>query len=134
VEAPTLQALCGQLEREGIPAVTLLAEIERYNQAGRAGKGAGLTPARQENAVVLERPPFYALRCVAAITATCGGIAVDAQCRVLDEERRPISGLHAVGVDAGGIWGKTYGGFLSWSLVSGRRAGAEAARHARASV
>ncbi len=131
-EAPTLQALSAQLETDGLPGATLLAELERYNQAARAGNGAALDPARMQNAVVLERPPFYALRCVAAITATCGGIAVDAQCRVLDGGRRPIPGLHAAGVDAGGIWGKTYGGFLSWSLVSGRRAGLQAAQHAHA--
>ena len=132
-EAPSLQALSVKLGQEGLPGTTLLAELEHYNRAGRAGNGVALNPPRLQNTVVLERPPFYALRCVAAITATCGGIAVDAQCRVLDGRRRPIAGLHAAGVDAGGIWGKTYGGFLSWSLVSGRRAGLQAARYAHPS-
>ena len=33
----------------------------------------------------------------------------------------------AAGVDAGGVYGRTYGGFLGWSLVSGRKAGRSAA-------
>jgi predicted oxidoreductase len=67
------------------------------------------------------------LRCVAGITATCGGIAVDDHGRVLDERRQPLPRLYAAGVDAGGVYGKTYGGFLAWALVSGRRAGRSAA-------
>ena len=133
-EAASLNALCDLMGNEGLPGAALLAEIGRYNAAVRAGSATELDPARRQNAVALERAPFYALRCVAAITATCGGIAVDPQCRVLDGGRRPVPGLHAAGVDAGGIWGKTYGGFLSWSLVSGRRAGRQAAQHAQSST
>lgn len=88
--------------------------------------GAPLGPPRSEPGLPIEAPPFYALRCAAGITATCGGIAVDGRCRALGE-RGPIPGLYAAGVDAGGVFGRTYGGFLAWSVVSGREAGRDAA-------
>ena len=70
--------------------------------------------SRSDLRVPIERAPFYALRCKAAITATCGGIAVDDQLRMLDAEGLPLAGLYAAGVDAGGVYGRTYGGFLTW--------------------
>lgn len=127
VVAPTLAELCAGLAGEGIDAAAALAELTRFNGACREGAAARLAPPRRLNARPIERPPFYALRCVAAITATCGGIAIDDRCRVLDRSRAPIPGLFAAGVDAGGVYGRTYGGFLAWSLVSGRRAGLTAA-------
>ena len=48
-------------------------------------------------------------------------------CVGLDSDGDPIAGLFAAGVDAGGVYGRRYGGFLAWSLVSGRTAGANAA-------
>ena len=126
LEAASLDALCAALATEGVDAAALGAELKVYNAAAAAGEGARLAPARLQNALVLDHAPFYALRCVAGITATCGGIAVDAQCRVLNRAHKPIKGLFAAGVDAGGVYGKTYGGFLAWSLVSGLRAGRSA--------
>jgi fumarate reductase flavoprotein subunit len=54
---------------------------------------------------------------------------VDDSLRVLDASLSPLPGLFAAGVDAGGVYGRTYGGFLGWSLVSGRRAGRSAAAY-----
>ena len=45
------------------------------------------------------------------------------------DPRTPLPGLFAAGVDAGGVYGRTYGGFLGWSLVSGRQAGCSAAAY-----
>ena len=125
--APSLAALAAGLAEEGVAASAFLAEIERYNAACRAGTAAALAPAKARNAIALDAPPIFAMRCVAGITATCGGIAVDERLRVLDRNGRPLAGLHAAGVDAGGVYGRTYGGFLAWALVSGRRAGSAAA-------
>jgi succinate dehydrogenase/fumarate reductase flavoprotein subunit len=123
----TLDGLIAEIARDGVPAASLKDEIERYNRACRDGKARELAPARTECAWPLERPPFRAVRCVPAITATSGGIAVDDHLRVLDAARLPLPGLFAAGVDAGGVFGRTYGGFLGWSLVSGRKAGRSAA-------
>jgi predicted oxidoreductase len=64
---------------------------------------------------------------VPGITGTSGGIAVDPNCRVLDASGKALPALFAAGIDAGGVYGKHYGGFLGWSLVSGRKAGRSAA-------
>jgi predicted oxidoreductase len=101
-------------------------EIRRYNDACRAGTTSDLAVPKRGNALAIEGSPLYALRCVAGITATCGGLAIDPQGRVLDDAKRPLPGLYAAGVDAGGVFGKTYGGFLSWSAISGRIAGEQA--------
>ena len=124
LEAPTLAALCNLLAGAGVDHVALAAELHAYNHACRSGEQ--LPVPRGDLRIAIESPPFYALRCKAAITATCGGIAIDASMRVLDARGQPIPGLFAAGVDAGGVYGRTYGGFLSWALVSGRRAGGTA--------
>ncbi len=128
-EADTLDALIADLVRDGLPADTLTDELTRYNRACRDGTADRLGPARRDNRWPLEKPPFRAIRCVPGITATAGGIAVDESLRVLDHARTPLPGLYAAGVDAGGVYGKHYGGFLGWSLTSGRRAGRSAASY-----
>jgi succinate dehydrogenase/fumarate reductase flavoprotein subunit len=131
VEAAGVDALADALAAQGV-AAAVRDEIGRYNDACRAGTAARLDPPKRRNALALDGSPLYALRCVAGITATCGGLAIDANGRVLDAGRRPLPSLYAAGVDAGGVFGKTYGGFLSWSAISGRRAGAQAMADAAA--
>ncbi len=130
VVADSLAGLAAQLAADGVDGDALIAEVEGFNAAVRAGRGSALAMPRTAAATPLERAPFYAMRAVAGITATCGGIAVDADCRVLAPDRQPIPGLYAAGVDAGGVFGRTYAGFLSWCAVSGRQAGLSAARAA----
>ncbi|MGZ5836378.1 MAG: FAD-dependent oxidoreductase [Xanthobacteraceae bacterium] len=126
-EAATLPELIAKLAAEGIEKNALTSELGAYNAACGAGQHARLQPPKRLTALPLAGPPFYALRCVAGITATCGGIAVDDRGRVLDALRHPLPGIFSAGTDAGGVYGKTYGGFLAWALVSGRRAGKTAA-------
>ena len=125
--AETVPGLIAALVGQGLPAEALAAEIEGYNHACRAGAAAALDPPRREFRWPLEQAPFIAVRCVAGITATAGGIAVDERLRVLGADGRVLPGWFAAGVDAGGVYGRHYGGFLGWSLASGRRAGEEAA-------
>ena len=54
-----------------------------------------------------------AIACVSGITYTMGGLAVDADMRVLD-------GVYAAGADAGNVFEDVYGGGLGWAAVSGR--------------
>jgi succinate dehydrogenase/fumarate reductase flavoprotein subunit len=125
VEAAGIDDLTTALTAQGV-AAAVSDEIRRYNDACRAGTAADLAVPKRGNALAIEGSPLYALRCVAGITATCGGLAIDPHGRVLDAAKRPLPGLYAAGVDAGGVFGKTYGGFLSWSAISGRRAGEQA--------
>jgi succinate dehydrogenase/fumarate reductase flavoprotein subunit len=133
MRADSLDELIARLAAAGIPSAALSEEIERYNRACREGAADRLSPPRSDFRWPIERAPFYALRCVPGITATAGGIAIDAECRVLDASRNPLPGLYAAGVDAGGVFGRHYGGYLGWSLVSGRQAGRAAAAYSAGS-
>jgi fumarate reductase flavoprotein subunit len=64
------------------------------------------------------------------LTTTEGGLAVDAQCRVLDSDQKPIRGLYAVGCTGqGGLLLRGHGLHLAWVFTSGRIAGLLATRN-----
>lgn len=129
-EAESLQALADLLhEREGVDRASL-ATLDAFNAACHAGAGAAFDPPRAHDRDPVETPPFYAVRARGGVSATCGGIRIDAAARILDREDRPLPGLYAGGVDAGGVFGRTYGGLLGWALVSGWLAGTGAAKAA----
>jgi succinate dehydrogenase/fumarate reductase flavoprotein subunit len=60
-----------------------------------------------------------AVRVVASITHTIGGLKVDDRTRVRDEAGAPIEGLHAAGVDAGGVATGGYASGLAQAIVQG---------------
>ena len=78
----------------------------------------------------LSHPPFYAMGPVRAmLTVTEGALAVDTECRVLNEDGVPIEGLYAVGgIGQGGMMLKGHGLHIAWALTSGRIAGESVAR------
>ena len=112
-----------------IDAAALAASVAQYNDAVRAGTATTLSPPRSVDtyaAKPVETSPFYAIPVCAGITYTMGGIAIDANARVLTPEQSPIPGLYAVGCAAGGIEGGPaigYVGGLLKSSVTGLRAG-----------
>lgn len=55
-----------------------------------------------------------------AVTYTIGGIWIDDQARVLDDAGKPVEGLYAAGVDAGGWATGGYASGLAAALVFGR--------------
>jgi succinate dehydrogenase/fumarate reductase flavoprotein subunit len=81
-----------------------------------------LHPPRRFDAVPIDRPPFYVIEAVPAITFTFGGLRIDRDARVLDESGRPIPGLLAAGADTGGVYVRAYAGGLALALVFGLRA------------
>jgi len=74
----------------------------------------------------LGEPPLYAVEVQPTITFPFGGLAVDADGRVLDDGGAPVPGLFAAGADAGGLQDRRYVGGLALGAVFGPRA-AEAA-------
>jgi succinate dehydrogenase/fumarate reductase flavoprotein subunit len=68
-----------------------------------------------------------AVRVVASITHTIGGVRVDERARVLRSDDTPVDGLYAAGVDAGGIAAGGYASGLAQALVLGLAAGEAAA-------
>jgi succinate dehydrogenase/fumarate reductase flavoprotein subunit len=110
--------------RPGARAYYLLgrAALASPEVADRAGPllGPGELP--------FEPPPGIvgAVRVVASITHTIGGIRVDERARVLDAEGQPVAGLLAAGVDAGGVASGGYASGLAQALVLGLVAAEEA--------
>lgn len=120
LQGDSLEALVEALgEREQVNPEQALRTLVSYSKACLHQATHALIPPRSRNATPLLEPPFFALRARGGVTATCGGIRVDANGHVLGNTENPLPGLYAAGVDAGGVFGKTYGGFLGWSLVSG---------------
>jgi len=128
--ADTLQALARQI---GMSASVLERTVAEYNTAITSGQGSHLQPPRSGEAGTLSRgpqavrnAPFLAIRLCAGITYTMGGMAIDADGRVLDTADRPIAGLYAAGSCTGGIEGgprSGYVGGLAKAAVFGLRAG-----------
>ncbi len=104
-------------------------------RAGSAAELARLTRVDPDNLARSVKEgglsgPLYALGPVySMLTVTEGGLAVDAQLRVLNREGVPIPGLYAVGgVGQGGMLLLGHGHHLAWAMTSGRLAGAWLAR------
>jgi fumarate reductase flavoprotein subunit len=68
----------------------------------------------------LREPPYLAVRVLAGVTHTIGGLRIDDRARVLGENGLPLADLHAAGADAGGIFTGGYGSGLAAALVFGR--------------
>ncbi|MGH3001656.1 MAG: FAD-binding protein [Gaiellaceae bacterium] len=91
--------------------------------------------APAESRVALGDLPFdppadavAAVRVIASITHTIGGLRVDERARVLDDDGAAIHGLWAAGADAGGVATGGYASGLAQALVLGLAAADDAAR------
>ncbi len=68
-----------------------------------------------------------AVRVIASITHTIGGLRIDERARVLREDGSAVEGLWAAGVDAGGVSTGGYASGLAQALVLGLAAAEDAA-------
>ncbi len=138
VRADTLEELAGKLE--GVDGKAFLEEIKRYNAAvrqdipfnpnvkdGRRTEGLEINKSNWANTI--EEPPFEAYQVGCGITFTFGGLRIDTETRVLDQDLEPIRGLYAAGELVGGIFYFNYpgGSGLINGAVFGKLAGATAA-------
>jgi fumarate reductase flavoprotein subunit len=89
--ASTLEELA---RKAGIDADGLRQTVRRYNEAVRHGS---CPLGRTHLTHPVESPPFYALLTCGTSLITFGGLAVDGELRVLDEQGTPIPGLYAAG-------------------------------------
>lgn len=96
--ADTLEELAVKINME--PEV-LRNTIDKYNSY----VDAGFDPEFHKDTFSLkvEKSPFYATPRKPAVHHTMGGIKIDTQTRVLDENGQPIAHLYAAGEVAGGI-------------------------------
>jgi succinate dehydrogenase/fumarate reductase flavoprotein subunit len=68
-----------------------------------------------------------AVRVIASITHTIGGLRIDGRARVLRDDGVPVDGLWAAGVDAGGVATGGYASGLAQALVLGLAAAEDVA-------
>ena len=122
-QAASLDELARKL---GMDAAALRASVSQYNESVPSGKAAGdgsLQP------MPLAQGQYWALGPVRAVFVhNEGGLKIDREHRVLDQDDQPIPGLYAAGsTGQGGLLLKGHGHHLAWAFVSGRRAGRYAA-------
>ncbi len=142
VQADTLEELVRKLD--GVDAARCLETLRQFsaavdtdvsfNPAVRDGRRThGLAIDKSHWANPLDTPPFIAYQITCGITFTFGGLRINVDAAVLDQEEKPIPGLYAAGELVGGLFYFNYPGGtgLTSGAVFGRIAGESAASHAR---
>lgn len=104
VMADTPEALADQM---GVDREAFAATLDHYNEMCRNGHDDDFGK-RPELLIPVDKPPYIARKVGAALLAVVGGVTVDPDMRVLDEEKEPIPGLYAIGNVAGGRYGVDY--------------------------
>jgi flavocytochrome c len=122
--ADTLDELA---EKIGVPADTLKATVETYNEGMLSGTdefGKATSPDS-----VIEQGPFYASLRTPTVHYTMGGIAINENAEVLDTNGNAIPGLYAAGEVTSGIHGNNRLGGNAYPdiMTFGRIAGLNAA-------
>lgn len=120
----------------GLDPAALETTVAGYNAACRPGTfrpleldglgTQGLSPPKSNWARPLESGPFLAYPVISANVFTFGGLKVDTNARVLDQDGAPIQGLYAAG-ETMGIYYRVYTG--STSVLRGAVFGRLAALH-----
>lgn len=113
-------------EQINVPVENLVAAVERYNKDAEAGEDSQFgKPA--EYMVPLSTGPFYAFELSVGSFCSMGGLKINNNNEVLNEDGVQIPGLYAVGNDASGLVGDTYGpdkpgSCVGYAFYSGRNA------------
>jgi tricarballylate dehydrogenase len=136
---PDLKVLGPKLGFDGYVAQRT---IEEYNAACPASGDfnprmldglatVGLSPAKSNYAVPLDTPPYHVYPIISSNTFTFGGLKVNADSQVVNNDGDPLPGLYAAGETAGMYYGD-YPGATSVlrGAVFGKRAGEHAGKQA----
>ena len=93
-----------------------------------------LTPASWPHTCWESKPPYYVVKATPIRVVTVGGIVIDKEARVLDENDQPIEGLYAAGELANGSFfyhvysacGSAVGHAIVYGRIAARNAAAAA--------
>ena len=107
----------------GLDADTLKATVEAFNGFVEAGEDPD--QGRKTFNGKAEEGPFYAAKLQLACHLTFGGLVIDSEARVLNEQEEAIAGLYAAGDVTSGYEGIVHqtGNCLSIIINTGRTAG-----------
>ncbi|MFR0586661.1 FAD-dependent oxidoreductase [Lactobacillus porci] len=129
-KADTIEELA---DKTGLPKEKLLATVQRYN--GFAAKGEDEDFGKDADYLVaVEQGPFYAFKLNIGAFCTMGGLKVNVNNEVEDDQGKVIPGLYAAGNDASGLTGDTYGPNMpgtcaGYAFYSGRNAALDAQKY-----
>jgi len=137
ISAPTLEALAEQV---GLPAAALAGTVAAFNAACPKNETAfepfkvdhrattGLAIEKSHWSRPIDKAPFRAYPIIPTNCFTFGGLKVNADAQVLDQDGRVMQGLYAAG-ETMGIYHQVYTGSTSVlrGLIFGRRAAVHAA-------
>jgi succinate dehydrogenase/fumarate reductase flavoprotein subunit len=91
----------------GIPAASLKATVDRYNELAAKGNDDDYGK-RSEILWPVDTPPFFAGQLISTLLAASGGLRQDTDCHVLDESNNPIEGLYVCGAAGGQYFSNDY--------------------------
>lgn len=129
-KADTIEELA---DKTGLPKEQLLATVKRYN--GFAAKGEDEDFGKNADYLVaVDQGPFYAFKLNIGAFCTMGGLKVNVNNEVEDDQGKVIPGLYAAGNDASGLTGDTYGPNMpgtcaGYAFYSGRNAALDAQKY-----
>ncbi len=109
IKADTIEELAEGL---GLPAETLAATVERYNELFDAGYDEDFGKDAFRLSAIKE-PPFYGLKLGGTALCTFDGIEITPDCEARGVNGEVIEGLYVIGNDAGNKYNKTYPNFAA---------------------
>ena len=127
---------CSSLEEvaqvTGINYENLLATIERYNSFAGGYDPDFNKPSKWLRTITGDK--FYVARHFPSGYGSLGGIKVNKNMQVINNENKPIPGLYACGTDSAGVFAGEYyfyhpGSTMSYALNSGRIAAMESTKY-----
>jgi fumarate reductase flavoprotein subunit/urocanate reductase len=131
LEADTIEGLAEQMAGYGVTKERFLNTVAQYREAAAAGKTMELpvpkSPMQTGYLTMMDTPPYYAIQAAPGISGFYGGLKINEDGQVLGYDDRPITGLYAVPMAAGGVYYKEYAGALALCATFGKIAGESAA-------
>lgn len=129
-KADTIEELA---DKTGLPKEQLLDTVKRYNDFAAKGEDEDFGK-NADYLVAVDQGPFYAFKLNIGAFCTMGGLKVNVNNEVEDDQGKVIPGLYAAGNDASGLTGDTYGPNMpgtcaGYAFYSGRNAALNAQKY-----
>ena len=128
-KADTIEELA---EKMGIDVDNLVETVDDYNDYCDSTDEEFFKDKKYMRPIV--KAPFYCATIVPGGYGTVGGIKINENCEVLDNDFEPIPGLYSAGADSNNLYDDSYmfllpGNSMGYCVNSGRIAGMEAAEY-----